>query len=139
MRLTIAIIATLAIWFPLGAFIGSRYTLAPRPPGAFSLVGVEAPKENGGFLFVTRFSPYPELADTAEQPTRSPLQLFENDRPLGPAHSATSDIRDRGNGRFWHSKEALYFSTSDNTDPRSNGRQYSWTIGPARPDQPPPD
>jgi hypothetical protein len=123
MRLTIAIIATLAIWFPLGAFIGSRYTLAPRPPGAFSLVGVEAPKENGGFLFVTRFSPYPELADTAEQPTRSPLQLF--------------DIRDRGNGRFWHSKEALYFSTSDNTDPRSNGRQYSWTIGPARPDQPP--
>jgi hypothetical protein len=134
MRMAIAILATLAIWFPLGAFIGNRYTPTPRPPGAFSVIGIEAPTANGGFLFVTRFSPYPELADTTEQPTRSPLQLFENDRLLGPAHSATSDVRDLGHGRFWHSKEALYFSTSDNTDPRSNGRVYSWTLGPLQPD-----
>jgi hypothetical protein len=131
--LAAAIAAILAIWFPLAIFVGSRFTLRPRPPGAFTLIGIERQHENG-FMYVTPFNPYPALADGAEQPSRSPIELFEDDRPLGPAHSATSDIRDVGQGRFLHAKEALYFSTSDNTDPRTNGRHYSWTLGPLQPD-----
>ena len=131
--LAAAITAILAIWFPLAGFVGSQFTPRPRPAGAFTLIGIERQSE-GGAMFVTAFNPRPALADGAEQPSRSPVELFEDDRPLGPAHSATGDIRDIGGGRFLHAKEALYFSTSDNTDPRSNGRHYSWTLGPLQPD-----
>ena len=55
----------------------------------------------------------------------SPLRLFEDGVELGPAHCAHDEIRARGGGRFSHWGGALYFSTSDNSDPRSNGRRYS--------------
>lgn len=50
--------------------------------------------------------------------------LLENGRPLGPANSAHEEIRIAGGGRFSHWKGSLYFSSSDNTDPRTNGRIY---------------
>lgn len=56
------------------------------------------------------------------------LRLFEDDRELGPARVAHVEIREQGNGRFSHWGEALYFSSSDNTDPRTNGRVYRWQI-----------
>lgn len=134
MRMTTAIIVTLAIWFPLGAYIGSLYTPLPRPPGSFSFVGIEKHAE-GEFMYVIHFDRHSHLADTPEQPRRSPLLLFENDRPLGPAHSTTDDIKRLGGGRYLHLPEVVYFSTSDNTDPRNNGRQYSWLM--AAPDHAP--
>jgi hypothetical protein len=130
MRLMMSIRATLAIWFPLGAYVGSRYTPLPRPPGAFSFVGIEKHAE-GAFMFVIRFDRHARLADTPDNPTRSPIHLYENDQPLGPAHSTTGAIKDLGGGRYLHLPDVIYFSTSDNTDPCSNGRQYSWTVGPA--------
>jgi len=55
----------------------------------------------------------------------SNLILMEDGKPLEPAHSAHADIRKEGNGRWSHwGARSLYFSTSDNTDPRTNGRQY---------------
>ena len=56
--------------------------------------------------------------------SHSSLLLFEGDRPLGPAHVAHDDIRTLGGGRFAHWGARLYFSSSDNSDPRSNGRSY---------------
>ena len=56
---------------------------------------------------------------------RSSLRLFEGRTELKPAHAAHADIREKGQGRFSHWGEWLYFSTSDGTDPRSNGRTYS--------------
>ena len=58
---------------------------------------------------------------------KSPSQavVLENGNPLtGPANSLHEDIRKYGNGRysFWY--EFVYFSTSDNSDPRENGRTY---------------
>jgi len=56
---------------------------------------------------------------------RSMLMLFEDGNPLGPPRSIHADIREGGGGRFSHwTRETLYFSASDNTDPRSNGRRY---------------
>jgi len=54
----------------------------------------------------------------------SPARLQENGRALGPADSQHAFIRDEGRGRysFWH--DYVIFSTSDNTDPRTNGRRY---------------
>ncbi len=56
---------------------------------------------------------------------RSMLTLWEDGRPLGPARSVHARIREKGRGRFSHwTRETLYFSTSDNSDPRTNGRRY---------------
>ena len=68
-------------------------------------------------------------ADNLEHPYRSPLQLFEDGRPLGPAHALHALIRSEGCGRFshWGPQQVLLFSTSDNSDPNRNGRVY--TIG----------
>jgi hypothetical protein len=52
--------------------------------------------------------------------------MLENGRPLpGPANALHEDIRRLGEGRycFWH--DLVYFSTSDRSDPRTNGRIYS--------------
>jgi hypothetical protein len=55
----------------------------------------------------------------------STLILLEDGKPLGPAHSAHADVRKLGNGRWSHwGARVVWFSTSDNTDPRTNGRQY---------------
>ena len=41
-----------------------------------------------------------------------------------------ADIRSLGGGRFSHWGNNLFFSASDNTDPRTNGRTYTYQIGP---------
>jgi hypothetical protein len=66
------------------------------------------------------------VRDTMSEQTASQLSLFEDDVPLGPAHSVHADIRSSGMGRFsnWNT---LLFSTTDNSDPRSNERLYRIT------------
>jgi hypothetical protein len=54
----------------------------------------------------------------------SSAKLTENGRPLGPGGALHEDIRQMGQGRYSHWGEALYFSTSDNSDPNTNGRKY---------------
>lgn len=61
--------------------------------------------------------------------TRSRLQLYENETALGPAHCLHVRIRRRGLGAFSHWQSRLIFSTSDNSDPNLNGRQYSISEG----------
>ncbi len=62
--------------------------------------------------------------DTQEQPVQSLIELFEDGRALGPAHAVHEEIRRHGEGRFSHWDRTLYLSTSDNSDPRRNGRVY---------------
>ncbi len=62
--------------------------------------------------------------DSSGNGTRSSLQLYEGTQPLGPAHALHADIRQQGNGRYSHWGNTLHFSTSDNSDPRGNGRSY---------------
>ncbi|QIG92798.1 hypothetical protein [Bradyrhizobium sp. 6(2017)] len=64
----------------------------------------------------------------------SPLKhahLYEDDRLLGPANTPQQEIIDKGAGRFWLYRDegnyfgsVLMFSSSDNTDPNTNGRKY---------------
>jgi hypothetical protein len=61
--------------------------------------------------------------------TVSGLIVLEDGKPLGPAHSPRADIYANGLGRYSHFTPEgggtdLIFSTSDNTDPRRNGRTY---------------
>lgn len=55
---------------------------------------------------------------------RSRLRLTENGTPLGPGNATHAEIREEGKGAYSHWQTALYFSTSDNSDPRRNGRTY---------------
>jgi hypothetical protein len=55
----------------------------------------------------------------------SGVLLLEDGEPLGPAHCSHDDIRTLGKGRYSHWGTCLYFSSSDHTDPNSNGRVYS--------------
>lgn len=57
----------------------------------------------------------------------SQLSLLEDGRPLGPAHTLHDEIRERGHGRYCHWGRVMYFSTSDNSDPRTNARTYTYT------------
>jgi hypothetical protein len=69
----------------------------------------------------------PELqqgADDPEHMARSPWVLLENGVPLGPPHALHSEIESHGKGLWSHWKDAVIFSTSDNSNPRSNGRRY---------------
>ena len=60
-----------------------------------------------------------------ETGNKSGLLLFEDGKPLGPARSIHKDIREQGKGRYSHWTEGgLYFSASDNSSPRTNGRCY---------------
>lgn len=63
-------------------------------------------------------------ANSDEHPTRSPLVVLEDKTALGPAHASHAAIRLHGGGAFSHWGEAIYLSTTDNTDPNTNGRSY---------------
>lgn len=56
---------------------------------------------------------------------RSDLELHEDGARLDRAHSVHDQIRRKGEGRFSHWNHALYFSATDNSDPRTNGRSYA--------------
>lgn len=62
--------------------------------------------------------------DLEGQPARSRLAIMENDRPLGPAHALHAEIIESGAGRYSHWEPGVYFSASDSSDPRANGRRY---------------
>jgi len=64
--------------------------------------------------------------DTTTEPTVSPLHLYESGVEMGPPHSQHADIRSLGAGRFSKWGSSLYFSSSDGSDPRNNGRAYTY-------------
>lgn len=64
------------------------------------------------------------VSDMEELPSRSTLQLFEDGKALGPAHSLHDQIETVGHGMYSHWRSFLFFSASDNSDPNKNGRRY---------------
>jgi hypothetical protein len=60
----------------------------------------------------------------SDQEGSSMLILLEDDLPLAAPHTAHDEIRLLGHGRYSHWGKCIYFSTSDNTDPRNNRRVY---------------
>jgi hypothetical protein len=55
----------------------------------------------------------------------SRLVMLEDGAPLGPPHQIHDVIRSKGLGRYSHWGNGLHFSSSDNSDPRVNGRVYT--------------
>jgi SAM-dependent methyltransferase len=104
-------------------------TLARRRRTARVLLQGVAPEY--GLAFTARTG-HPGLS-SHERP--SAALVLEDGRPLpGPANALHEDIRQLGGGRFcfWH--DYVYFSSSDDSDPRTNGRRYEveYAVGPTR-------
>jgi hypothetical protein len=85
-------------------------------------------RSDGGFIFVAPVHAPPLFEawpDSVSAPTASNLRLLEDGKELGPAHTVYAVISSKGHGSFSHWSTNLLFSSSDSTDPRTNGRQYS--------------
>ena len=52
------------------------------------------------------------------------VRLLEDGREIAKEATTRADVRKRGGGRYSLTSTHLYFSSSDNSDPRTNGRQY---------------
>ena len=66
-------------------------------------------------------------SDSAIYPADSKARLFEDSSQLTKAHASHAEINELGEVDFRLATETgktFYFSTSDNSDPRSNGRNY---------------
>lgn len=102
--------------------MGPRLT-APRPLARpFAHVG--------GHGYTAWLPDLAEGSDDLDHPRRSRLVVFEDGQPLQRPHSMHEDIRVRGGGRHSHWRDALYFSSSDGSDPNRNGRTYAVTLLP---------
>lgn len=95
-----------------------------QPGGNIDLPLARPVQHEYGYCWVVPLSKYAGWADTVGQ-QHSPLMVYENGRALGPAHAIHDNIRNLGQGRLSHWGGKLYFSTSDNSDPNTNGRQYA--------------
>ena len=82
--------------------------------------------DNGGFAFHAHVDVFEPLEEKNDADQHSPVVLYEDGKPLGPSHSMIADITSKGGGRYTHAKgTGFIFSSSDNTDPRKNGRRYT--------------
>lgn len=85
-----------------------------------------------GYAYIN-YASFGGPADISLTENRSTLQLYENGVLLS-AHTFHTDIRTTGKGRFSHwslpngSGEALRFTATDNSNPKTNGRQYTWCV-----------
>ena len=124
-----------SVYLLIACTIASHEIIPPAPPGdARRLFGFQKMTEktlpNGGVAFFIRPYEFSAFEDSDVRDQKSPLRLYENDKPLGPAHSAHIDIERIGLGRYSHWKElGFLFSTSDNSDPNHNRRAY-WAVFP---------
>lgn len=86
--------------------------------------------------YSTKLQEYSEIADSPAEPRRSALLLWEDGKALSYPHGIPGDINHYGHGRYRHycmkamnkMLPRLLFSTSDNSDPNTNGRKYTYTV-----------
>lgn len=68
------------------------------------------------------------IADSAAEPRRSTLLMWENDIPLAFPHCSYANIVQYGGGRYRHWQDGIYFTASDNSNPNVNGKKYAFTV-----------
>lgn len=126
-RVVGAALALFAVYFPVAGYL--KYTYVPEPVRSVNKAAKFKPWPHFDprtKAYVFDLPEYDQLADSGDNWSRSPMIVYENDKPLGPAHSGHESIVKDGHGRYSHWKSlGLIFSTSDNSDPNSNGNRYT--------------
>jgi hypothetical protein len=95
----------------------------------------------GGFTYSAQIAMTPhwpallEIRPNIARPGESNAVVTEDGKPLATPHSGRREISDLGRGRYAHvgspGNSNILFSTSDNSDPRTNGRTYAVVAYPA--------
>jgi len=80
-----------------------------------------------GYAYKVSIPQLSGVGDT-ERGLFSPTIVCEGDHRMGPGHTPFVEIIQKGGGRFIHYNDTVVFSSSDNTDPNSNGRRYKIVI-----------
>jgi hypothetical protein len=134
----IAAVAAIAAYFIVA--LGLKHAYVDRYPKVkgTSFVSFLRPFEQDGHAFTVRQQnwfphsiSFAGLADSESNNERSPVLIYEDGVLIGPAHSSYADIRDIGMGRYSHwTGQGFIFSSSDNSDPNTNNREY-WAALPA--------
>jgi 2-polyprenyl-6-hydroxyphenyl methylase/3-demethylubiquinone-9 3-methyltransferase len=98
----------------------------PRPDTPMQRLVLERPfTAQGGHLYSAVVPALAPFGDDNDRPAQSPILLEEDGNIIGQPHSGHADISKLGRGRYSHWHENIYFSATDNSDPNTNGRQYS--------------
>ena len=125
-----ACVLVYALYLPIALWLQHSYVPLPdappppRPGKPWPLQTIH-PYGNGGIAFHAHVDAFDSLADDTADEQHSPLVLYEDGKPLGPAHSRIQDVF-KGGGRYTHwTGVGMIFSASDNTDPTKNGRHYT--------------
>jgi len=101
--------------------------VTPTDANGFTAIDLIGLKVDSGFAYKLGYH-LPQSGDTEQSPYVSTLHFYENGVELGPAHATHTDIRKYGLGQFSHWGTSLLFSTSDNSNPLTNGRKYSYKM-----------
>jgi SAM-dependent methyltransferase len=64
------------------------------------------------------------IGDDIDNPTKSDLQLWEGDKPLGPPHAHHNRIRNAGGGLYSHWGRNLFFSSAAADSPAASRLTY---------------
>jgi hypothetical protein len=128
----IAAVAAFVLYFALATW--AKLTWVDPVPKGRIVVRLERPFELYGAHGVACYQlrsqeMFESVADDSDDPTRSPLLLYEDNHLLGPPHTGLEDIGRLGQGRYSHSWKGLVFSASDNSDINASRRVY-WAVLP---------
>jgi len=143
MRVLIAIALLFAVYFPAAYWAIQTYVPDPNDPPPEAGIRIRILPSNyaqwpdAEFAAIARDIPgtFEDVGDDlASGNQSSPIQIYENGKKLGPAHSTLGDITTEGRGRFLHERgfghgSRTAWSSSDNTNPKTNGRTY-WIVKP---------
>ncbi len=108
-----------------GAGLGKTICeLLPAPARKVRRVDPALMEPQGKFLFLLPLDRVGVFAPSDEESV-SGLVLLEDGRPLPWPHAYHADVAEQGGGRYSHWGSKIYFSSSDGSDPRHNGRTYA--------------
>jgi hypothetical protein len=118
-RVVLLSLALYACYLPIAWYLERSHASVEQPAGAVAVLGNIRKETDSGFAY---FGLVP--MDRLE----GPVQIYEDNTPLGPADAPFNEIRKLGKGRYalWRGI-GFAFSASDNSDPRTNGRHY-WIV-----------
>lgn len=117
-----------AAYFAVAVYLHARF-IDPRPKARIVVQLIPPFQHEAGHAFrgtgrPGEYAAVAPFADEVREDASSRSVIYEDGQMLGSGHSSFKDIRDQGRGRFVHLPGPVYFSSSDNSDPNTNGRRY---------------
>ncbi len=106
--------------------LGPVKGVSAQSGGTCGTVDASQLQPQSGFAYL--LPQFADGGDSSGAAAVSRVVVYENNVVLGPAHSPHELIRTTGKGAYSHWRTSLYLSTSDNSDPRNNGRRYSYGV-----------